>query len=189
VVGDVYLHASRVAVDLHRLSPSLWRPSYRRHLVAEDDVDFAVAAYRDDGEWQVVELNPKLGEDVDDLSQALARFPSDVGVLGLVSMNDDFFVILRRSGSEVRAMLSDVTAVTDWPLASGVADLLDLPDPDPDDEDDPQPAGDLAIISDLGMPALELGVLCDDDDLYPEDILRDVAERLGFGEGLEAIIG
>ena len=65
--------------------------------MAEDDVDFAVAAYRDEGEWQVVELNPKIGEDVEDLSEALARFPSDVGVLGLVSMNDDFFVILRRS--------------------------------------------------------------------------------------------
>lgn len=155
--------------------------------MAEDDVDFAVAAYRDEGEWQVVELNPKIGEDVDELSEALTRFPSDVGVLGLVSMNDDFFVILRRTGEQVRALLSDVTAVTDWPLAGGVADMLDLPDSE--DPDDPQPAGDLEIISDLGMPALELSVLCDDDDLFPEDILRDVAERLGFGDKLDAIIG
>ena len=155
--------------------------------MAEDDVDFAVAAYRDDGEWQVVELNPSLGEDVEDLSHALTRFPSDVGVLGLVSMNDDFFVILRRSGTEVRAMLSDITAVPDWPLAGGVADLLDLPNPDDDDE--PQAAGDLELLSDLGMPALDLGVLCDDDDLYPEDILRDVADRLGFGDEFEAVIG
>jgi putative tRNA adenosine deaminase-associated protein len=155
--------------------------------MAEDDVDFAVAAYRDEGEWQVVELNPKIGEDVEDLSEALTRFPSDVGVLGLVSMNDDFFVILRRTGEQVRALLSDVTAVTDWPLAGGVADLLDLPDPE--DPDDPQPVGDLEIISDLGMPALELSVLCDDDDLFPEDILRDVADRLGFGDELDAIIG
>ena len=155
--------------------------------MAEDDVDFAVAAYRDEGEWQVVELNPRLGEDVEELSHALARFPSDVGVLGLVSMNDDFFVILRRSGTQVRAMLSDITAVTDWPLAVGVADLLDLPNPDDDDE--PQAAGDLELLSDLGMPALDLGVLCDDDDLYPEDILRDVADRLGFGDAFEAVIG
>jgi putative tRNA adenosine deaminase-associated protein len=155
--------------------------------MAEDDVDFAVAAYRDEGEWQVVELNPRLGEDVEELSHALTRFPSDVGVLALVSMNDDFFVILRRSGTQVRAMLSDVTAVIDWPLAGGVADLLDLPNPDDDDE--PQPAGDLELLSDLGMPAIELGVLCDDDDLYPEDILRDVADRLGFGDAFEAVIG
>lgn len=154
--------------------------------MAEDDVDFAVAAYRDEGEWQVVELHPGLGENVDDLSAALARFPSEVGVLGMVSMNDDFFVILRRSGTEVRAMLSDVTAIDEWPLAGGVADLIDLPDPD---GNEPQPVGDLEILSDLGMAGLELGLLCDDDDLYPEDILRDVAERLGFGDGLESIIG
>ena len=155
--------------------------------MAEDDVDFAVAAYRDEGEWQVVELKRSLGEDVEELSLALARFPSDVGVLGLVSMSDDFFVILRRSGTQVRAMLSDITAVTDWPLAVGVADLLDLPNPD--DEDEPQAGGDLELLSDLGMPAMDLGVLCDDDDLYPDDILRDVADRLGFGDAFEAVIG
>ncbi|MDX6276689.1 MAG: hypothetical protein QOJ72_817 [Nocardioidaceae bacterium] len=155
--------------------------------MAEDDVDFAVAAYRDEGEWQVVELNPRIGEDVDHLSEALARFPSDVGVLGLVSMNDDFFVILRRSGTVVRAMLSDFTAVSDWPLASGVVELLDLPDPE--DPDEPQPVGDLELISDLGMTALDLGMLCDDDDLFPEDILRDVADRLGFGDEFDAVLG
>jgi hypothetical protein len=137
--------------------------------VAEDDVDFAVAAYRDGGIWRVVELNPQLAEDVDDLSEALSRFPSDVGVLGLVSMNDDFFVILRRSGTQVRAMLSDVTAADEWRLADGVADL--------------------EILSDLGMTAFDLGMLCDDDDLYPEDVLRDVADRLGFGVELETILG
>ena len=155
--------------------------------MAEDDVDFAVAAYRDDDHWQVVELNPRLGEDLDRLSEALARFSSDSGVLGLVSTNDDFLVILRRSGTHVRVMLSDVTAVIDWPLASGVADLLDLADPR--DDADPEPVGDLGILSDLGMSALELGVLCHDDDLYPEDILRDVADRLGFGDELDALLG
>ena len=148
-------------------------------------MDFAVAAYRDDGEWQLVELRPSVAEDLDDLTKALGRFPSDVGVIGLVSMNDDFFVILRRSGAEVRALLSDVTAAMDWPLASGVADLLDVEDPD---DDVPQPAGDLDIVSDLGMPAIELGVLCDDDDLYPDEILSDVAARLGFGEAFDLLV-
>lgn len=153
--------------------------------MAEDDVDFAVAAYRDDGTWRVAELNPQLGLDVDDLSEALARFPSDVGVLGLVSMNDDFFVILRRSGTRVRAMLSDVTAVDEWRLAGGVAELIDLPDTD---DDDAQAVGDLEILSDLGVTAFDLVMLCDDDDLFPEDILLDVADRLGFGAELEAIL-
>lgn len=155
--------------------------------MAEDDVDFAVAAYHDEGRWWVVELNPRLGEDVGDLSEALSRFPSDVGVLGLVSMNDDFFVIVRRSGTQVRVMLSDVTAIDDWPLAGGVADLIDLAARDADDE--AQAVGDMEILSDLGMTAFDLGELCDDDDLYPDDVLFDVAERLGFAGELEAVLG
>ncbi|AWB90899.1 tRNA adenosine deaminase-associated protein [Aeromicrobium chenweiae] len=153
--------------------------------MAEDDVDFAVAAYRDDNRWHVVELNPDIAEDLEELSEALARFPSDVGVLGIVSVNDDFFVILRRWGTEVRAMLSDVTAVEDWSLAAEVAELLDVDT----DDDEPLAVGDIAILSDLGMSAADLGGLCDDEDLYPEDILMDVAGRLGFAAQLEAIIG
>ena len=154
--------------------------------MAEDDVDFAVAAYHDDGEWQLVELHPSVAEDLENLTDALGRFPSDVGVLGMVSMDDDFFVLVRKVGTQVRMLLSDVTAAKDWPLAGGVADLVDVPDPD---DDDPRPAGDLDIVSDLGMAALELGVLCDDDDLYPDEILGDVATRLGFGDAFERIVG
>lgn len=152
----------------------------------DDGVDFAVAAYHDGGKWVVVELSPFLGEHIDELTDALGRFPSDVGVLGIVAMNDDFFVIVRRIGTQIRMMLSDITAVDDWPLAAAVAELLDLPDPE---ENAPQAAGDLDILSDLGMSSYDLGTMCDDDDLFPEDILLDVAERLGFGAQLEFIIG
>ena len=155
--------------------------------MAEDDVDFAIAAYRDEGVWQLAELHASLADDIDDLLNALKRFPSDVGVLALVSVSDEFFVIVRAIGSKVRLLLSDVTAVTDWPLASGVADILDMPDPE--DDDDPQPAGDLDIVSDLGMQAMELGVLCDDPSLYPDEVLINVARRLGFGDDFEALVG
>lgn len=154
--------------------------------MAEDDVDFAVAAYRDDGQWQLAELRPAVGEDLDALLGALGRFPSDVGVLGLVSVHDDFFVVIRRRGSRVHAVLSDVTATTDSPLASGVVDLLDLPEPS---DDDPQPVGDLDLLADLGIDPIQLGVLCEDAELYPDEILGEVAERLGFGELFEAIVG
>lgn len=154
--------------------------------MAEDDVDFAVAAYHDEGRWQVVELLPGLGEDVDELSAALGRFPSDVGVLGIVSIQDDFFVIVRRSGTDIRAMLSDVTAVDDFPIAGGVVELLDIVDTGGDD--DPIAVGDLALLADLGMSAHDLGALCEEVELYPEDMLMDVAERLGFGSELEAVI-
>ncbi len=153
--------------------------------MAEDDVDFVVAAYRDDGAWTVVELPPRLGEDFTEFSDALARFPSEVGVLGLASVNDDFFVIVRRSGDHVRALLSDSTATWDWPLAADLAELINAPDAD----EDPVPVGDLEIVSDLGLASIELELLCDDDELFPDEALGDLADKLGFGDQFEAIVG
>ncbi len=43
------------------------------------------------------------------------------------------------------------------------------------------PAGDLDILGDLGLHAMDMGVLLDDDELYPDEVLSDVARRLGFG--------
>ena len=152
----------------------------------EDEIDFAVAAHRRDGRWTVAELKPSLGHDLEKLGEALGRFPSEVGVLGLVSVNEDFFVLLRRDGTGLRVVLSDVTAVDESDLASDVADLLDLPDVDVDD--DPQPGGDLDLLADLGVSAADLTDLCDDDDATLEDLLLDLAEQLGFGEELESAL-
>ncbi|WP_246065112.1 tRNA adenosine deaminase-associated protein [Aeromicrobium piscarium] len=155
--------------------------------MTEDDVDFVVAAYRDDGDWSVMELPAKLGEDFAELSEALRRFPSEVGTLALVSIRDDFFAIVRRSGQQVRVLLSDNTATLDYPLAADIAEALDAPDPD--DDDPVEPIGDLEILADLGVASVELSLLCEDDDLYPDDVLLDIAERLGFRDQLETIVG
>lgn len=152
----------------------------------EDQVDFAIAAHRRDGRWTVAELKPSLGHDLEQLGEALARFSSEVGVLGLVSVNEDFFVLVRREGTGMRMVLSDVTAVEESDLASDVADLLDLPDVDADD--DPQAGGDLGMLADLGLSAADLADLCDDDDSTPEDLLLDLAEQIGFGDELESVL-
>ena len=153
--------------------------------MAEDDVDFVVAAYRDEGAWTVVELAPRLGEDFDGFTTALSRFPSDVGVLGLASVNDDFFVVVRRSGDHLRVLLSDSTAARDWSLAADVSDQIHALAA----EDEPRPVGDLEIVADLGLSSVELSLLCEDDDLYPDEALADLADRLGFGDQFEAIVG
>jgi putative tRNA adenosine deaminase-associated protein len=149
-------------------------------------VDFAVVAYRDEGVWQVQPLPPGSADDIETLVDALRPWPSDTGALGFVSVDDDFFVIARVMGPSVRLLLSDVTAATEWELASGVIDLLDLPEPD--DEEDPQPAGDLGLLSDLGVSAMDMGVLCDDEDLYPEELLGDVARFVGFEAQFQAAV-
>ncbi len=144
-------------------------------------VDFAVVAYLEEGSWQVVSLPRRAARDLETLVRTLRQQPGDIGSLGLVSVDDDFFVVVRVFGEGVRLLLSDVTAATEWPLARSVLDELALPVPDEDEEDQIQPAGDLGIVADLGMGAMDLGALCDDPDLYPDEMLSAVAERLGFG--------
>jgi putative tRNA adenosine deaminase-associated protein len=150
-------------------------------------IDFAVAAYRDEGEWTVSPLPPRAATDLDVLTHALGQLPSDVGTIGMVSVDEDFFVLARVSGGHIRLMLSDVGAATESPLALAVLERLALPAPD-DDDDQIQPAGDLAILSDLGLSAMELGSLCDDEELYPDEILADVADRVGFGRDFEELL-
>jgi putative tRNA adenosine deaminase-associated protein len=143
-------------------------------------VDFALAAYREEGAWTVEELAHDVIGDVDTLSHALRRFPGDGGAVGLVAVDEDFFVIVRVAGASTRVLLSDITAAAEWELASSAVDFLGLPQPE--DEDDQVPAGDLDLLGDLGMHAMDMGVLLDDVDLYPDEMLSDVARRLGFGE-------
>nr|CAA9329616.1 MAG: hypothetical protein AVDCRST_MAG46-1345 [uncultured Nocardioidaceae bacterium] len=154
--------------------------------MANSAVDFAVVAYRDEGLWQVQPLPGGSADDIDTLVTALRPWPSDTGAIGLVSVDDDFFVIARVMGARTQLLLSDVTAATEWELASGVIDLLDLPEPD--DDEDPQPAGDLGLLADLGVSAMDMGVLCDDEDLYPEDVLADVARQIGFESQFQAAV-
>jgi putative tRNA adenosine deaminase-associated protein len=51
------------------------------------------------------------------------------------------------------------------------------------------PAGDLDLLGDLGMHAMDMGVLLDDFDLYPDEMLSDVARRLGFGPLFDEAVG
>ena len=152
-----------------------------------DGVDFALAAYREEGVWQVQELTRDHLVDIESLSHALRRFPGDGGAVGLIAMDEDFFLIVRVAGASTRLLLSDVTAVDEWELARSAVDFLGLPDAE--DEDEQVPAGDLDLLGDLGMHAMDMGVLLDDFDLYPDEMLSEVARRLGFGKLFDDAVG
>ncbi len=152
-----------------------------------DGVDFALVAYREEGVWRLDELDDDMGEDLDDLAEELRRYPGDGGALGLVSVDEDFFVLVRVLGEDVRLLLSDVTAATDWPIARSVVDELELPIPR--DDEDQEPAGDLGIVADLGLGAMDMGALLDDVDLYPDEMLSEIATKLGFGGLYDDLVG
>jgi putative tRNA adenosine deaminase-associated protein len=152
-----------------------------------EGVDFALVVYREENVWRVEEIAEERLHDVETLAADLRRWPGDFGSLGLISIDEDFFVLARVAGPHVRLLLSDVTAATEWPLARSVIETLELPMPDEDD--DPEPAGDLGIVADLGMAAMDMGALLDDEDLYPDELLGEIAHKLGFGTLYDDAVG
>lgn len=152
-----------------------------------EGVDFALVAYREEGVWQVHQVDAEKAADLDDFAIELRRYPGDAGSLGLVSIDEDFFVMVRVLGARTSILLSDVTAASDWPIARAVITHLDLPLPDDDEEQ--EPAGDLGIVADLGMGAMDMGALLDDYELYPDEMLGDIAARLGFGRQYDELVG
>ncbi|NLE98355.1 MAG: tRNA adenosine deaminase-associated protein [Propionibacterium sp.] len=149
----------------------------------EDDVDLVVAAYREDGEPVVVPLDFELANDLDELIRELSRLPGDSGADGFVSVNGDFFVIVRVRGRQVEVLLSDATAANDWPIARDVADYLgeDVPDDDDDDDEDSYPLGDTEMFAASGLRGFELESIATDYDSDSVDLLETIAERLKIG--------
>lgn len=153
----------------------------------QDEVDIALAAYREDGRWQLEALADTALLDMETLARGLRRFPGDHGALALISFDEDVLMLVRVTGATTRVMLSDVTAADEFALARSALELLGIPFAE--EEDDPAPAGDLDIVGDLGMEARQLGLLIDDTDLYSDEILSDVATRLGFGPQFDDLVG
>ncbi|MCW2837839.1 MAG: hypothetical protein JWQ15_1953 [Marmoricola sp.] len=150
------------------------------------EVDLAVVAYRDEGDWNVAELPPRSLDTVETIAKELRRYPGENGAMALISVAEDFVLLVRAQGSLVRVLLSDATAATDWSLARSAIDHIGV---HVDDEDDQAPAGDLAIFEDVGMSARDMGALLDDYELYPEEILSDVADNVGFGTKFDELVG
>ena len=152
---------------------------------AASGIDFALAAYREDGTWLVESLPPQIAGDLEALLTVVRQRPGDGGAIGLVSVDEDFFVAVRVSGSDTRLPLSDVTAAVDSAARAALLHRLSLPLPD--DDDRVQPAGDVAIFADLGLEPMALAAIWD-PDLYPDEMLAQVADRLGFGEEYERAV-
>ena len=151
-------------------------------------VDFAVAAWREDGMWQVELLPPRTGETLESLLNALRAQPGEGGVLGLVSVAEEFFLLVRVLGDEVRILLSDVYAAEEWPLGLDALDRLGIPSPEDDESEEPQPAGDLRIVEDFGVGPVEVELLLDDEEMWPDEQLATIAARVGFGEQFDAAL-
>ena len=143
---------------------------------ADDEIDFVLAAYREDGQPYVQALAKDLANDLDELIVQLRRLPGDAGALGFVSLVEEVFVIARVRGPHVQVLLSDGTAANEWPIARDVADYLG--EEIPDEEDESEPMGDLGLLADLGLSDFDMGAIIDDLDMGSDEMLVAVAERI-----------
>jgi putative tRNA adenosine deaminase-associated protein len=150
-----------------------------------DETDFAVIVYREEDQWEADALPAAVTADLDDLLHALRQQPSIGGIIGFAGVGDDFWLAVRIIGEDVSLFLSDLTAAVDYPLARQVLEALNIPVPSDNELDQVLPAGDLSIFADLGLEEMELGAIAADLDVYPEDAVAGIAERLRFGEAVE----
>jgi putative tRNA adenosine deaminase-associated protein len=150
---------------------------------------FAVAAIREEGRWRCAALDGDALLDLDSAISELRAVRSQGAVLGMLAVDDCFFVLLRPVPGGVSLMLSDAVAALDYDVAADVLDLLriDLPADDAVD-DDPWPEGDMGIFADFGLPADELEVLAGELELYPDEQLTAIGRRCGFDGPLAELL-
>jgi putative tRNA adenosine deaminase-associated protein len=150
-----------------------------------NETDFAVIVYREEDQWEADALPTAVTSDLDAFVRALRQQPSIGGTVGFAGVGDDFFLAVRIFGEDVSLFLSDLTAAVDYDLARQVLEALEIPVPGDDELDQVLPAGDMSIFADLGLDEMELGAMSADLDLYPEDAVAGIADRLGFGAAVD----
>lgn len=154
---------------------------------SEDEIDLVIAAYREDGEPHAVAFDFDLANDLEELIRQLGRIPGDHGAFGFVSIDGDIFVMVHVRGQDVKVLLSDVTAATDWPIARDVVDFLgeDMPD---EDDDDSTPVGDMDMLEIFGIDSFELEAIASDYDTDSDEQVATIADKLKIGREFEAAV-
>ena len=152
----------------------------------EDDVDFVVAVYREDGRPLAVPMNYDLANDFDELVRQLGRLPGDSGAVGFVSIAGEFFVACRVRGRVIEVLLSDAGAANDWPLARDVVDYLG--EEILDEDDDSSPTGDLEMFAANGLRAFELEQIATDYDADSDELVLKIVRKLKVAPEFERAV-
>lgn len=151
-----------------------------------------MAVVREDSTWRCSPLGSAALHSLAEAEDELRELRSTGAVFGLLDIDDEFFIVLRPAPTGSRLLISDATAAIDYDIAADVLEALnvEIPDIDPDDLDDVEPweEGDLGVLSDLGLPEPVLSVILAESDLYPDEQLGMIAQRLGFANELSAVL-
>ncbi|GAA4742308.1 hypothetical protein GCM10023328_24490 [Modestobacter marinus] len=157
---------------------------------------FAVRVSSAAGRWQCELLAAGADDELPALERALGE-PGTAGWPGpFVVVVDSrlYFVVLRHGpGGMVRALVSDAT-FQEHLLAAEAVERYGIQvetgttiDDAFDDDGQGWPGGDLDVFADAGLPAEELARLLDSDELWADEMVLAIAERLGFADRLVAV--
>lgn len=164
------------------------RVSTQRSSVDTPD-GFGVAVVREEGKWRCYSMGPKVLNSLTAAETELRELRSAGAVFGLLNVDDDFFVIVRPGPSRTRLLLSDATAALDYDIAAQALENLDVEiDPDELEEAEPFEEGDLAVLSDIGLPEAVLSIILNEADLYADEQLSRIAQEMGFGAELSTVL-
>jgi putative tRNA adenosine deaminase-associated protein len=161
-----------------------------RNQAADLPDGFGVAVVREDGKWRCSALRRAALNSLAAAETELRELRSAGAVFGLLDVDDEFFVIVRPAPSGARLFLSDATAALDYDIAKEVLEKLDA-DISLDDleDEDPFEEGDLGVLSDVGLSEGVLSIILDnDDDDYADEQLVRIAQEMGFGDELTAVL-
>ncbi|CAB0993774.1 tRNA adenosine deaminase-associated protein [Corynebacterium diphtheriae] len=144
--------------------------------------NFAVTVARVNATWQVRAFN----DDYSSLKRsidAVRTLRAEGAAFAMLSIEDDYFVLVRPTPQGVKLLISDATAATEDDFAADILDELDADQPDP--EDTPYAEGDFDILADLGLSEQIMSIITDATDWWASEQLQRIAEELGFDDELE----
>ena len=150
---------------------------------------FAVRVARTGTGWTVELLAPDAASELPVLERALAGEGWPGPYVLVVDTRLYLVALVHGPGGMVRAMISD-GALPEFLLAAEVMERYGLEVVDAtgtENDEEEHPAGDLDVFADAGLPAADLlGILT--ADLWADEMVAAIAERLGFGAELAAAV-
>ena len=152
----------------------------------DDDLDFALLAWQEAGRWQVDQLPTKSASTLDGLLKAVNAQPVEANPIAMISVDEDFFVVVRATSRGDEFLLSDASAAEDWSLAAEV--LQAVGGEVPSRNDDVVVAGHLNTFADFGLHSSDIEALCQEVDTYPDEMLATIATALGFAGQFDAML-
>ena len=137
-------------------------------------------------------------EDFDGLIELLREEAgSAASLVAAIEEDDEYVLLVRLQGdADARVFISDARALEGDGLAGRLIGDELAAAPVDDEEDDEEsarpevvPAGDPALLADLGVDGDTLLALCAREGQLPADVIFEVCERIGCAEVLEDLRG